>query len=94
MCCQKRRQEKRWRFKNGSCVIADTFENAVAKLNAATTSKCRVFEIEPGEWEVQFEKSVAVELQAESSFDASSHARWNLYLDKRDAESPAMYYYK
>jgi hypothetical protein len=81
----------RWEFSHGSVVWAEDMFSAVEKLVTVKTNNFWAFEIEPGIWDVQFEKEddpyvMVTHVRAATGVDAAKSARWYLHLDHQTEE--------
>jgi hypothetical protein len=87
----KRSDLKRWEFKNGSVAWAKDCLAAIEQLSKVNTTNFWSSEIEPGIWDVQFEKDdeplvIVINVKADTGFEAAKSARWLLHLDHQMEE--------
>jgi hypothetical protein len=82
---------QRWEFKNGSVSWAKDRLAAIEQLSKVDTNNFWSSEIEPGIWDVQFEKDdeplvMVLNLKAATGVEAARSARWMLHLDHQMKE--------
>ena len=71
-----------WTFHNGTCVSAETFEDALEKLSKISPKQFWASETHEGNWDVQLSDSVVhYEIKADTVMEAVKNARWYTHLD-------------
>ena len=72
-----------WRFSNGTCVMAETFEQAVKELEKVSTKNFWASETSDNTWDVQLSDKVLISnIVANSVIESVRIARWKSHLDK------------
>ena len=87
----KRSDLQSWEFKNGSVSWAKDRLAAIEQLSKVNTNNFWSSEIEPGIWDVQFEKDdeplvMVLNVKAATGVEAARSARWFLHLDHQMKE--------
>jgi hypothetical protein len=82
---------RRWEFKNGSVAWAKDCLAAIEQLSKVNTTNFWSSEIEPGIWDVQFERDdeplvMVINVKADTGVEAARSARWFLHLDHQMEE--------
>lgn len=81
-CCKTVRTKNEWKFSNGTVVLADSFEDAVRKMNkpgnnwAASETNDRI-------WDVQVGDVIHTDIPARTVTMAVSRALWKTHLDSQ-----------
>jgi len=78
-----------WSFPHGTLVSAQSYEDALDALRQYKLSKnnARAYQTEQGRWNVQFDNSIYIMIDAHDQTEAIRRASWQFYMDKRETSS-------